>query len=194
MKLELDFLEPVGDIFTINTTDIDCPPVCMIGRNVRWPVVWIEEFGYAPEHYRGTVSNLRDHLVKRCPMWSPDIPKGLWIDTPLIRDGRLVKAMVGMMKGLKLDFMVGMKEGAYLDSFCACWSRHVFKAAGASFCLRWATKHDTERGSFDRPLLISGNFEFQAKQLPRSLQYQNCSCKDKRASVSYDQFWYMVDL
>ena len=61
-----------------------------------------------------------------------------------MRDGRLVKAMEEMTDSLKLDLLIGKKESAYLDSFCACWSRHVSKAARVAFCLPTldhATRH-----------------------------------------------------
>ena len=47
MKLELNFLEPVGYVFTVDAADIDGPCMGVIRTNIGRAFVRINGFGYA---------------------------------------------------------------------------------------------------------------------------------------------------
>jgi hypothetical protein len=42
VQLELDFLEPVGDVFAVDSADEDLPAVGVVGWAICWLVLWVK--------------------------------------------------------------------------------------------------------------------------------------------------------
>ena len=51
MKLKLDFLEPVGDVFVVDAFYENTPLVRMVGWNVGGFFGWVEGLGFAAKDY-----------------------------------------------------------------------------------------------------------------------------------------------
>lgn len=49
MQLELDFFEPIGYVFIVNTLDVDGPLMCVFGVDSWGTVVWVDRFGDTAE-------------------------------------------------------------------------------------------------------------------------------------------------
>ena len=57
MELELDFAEPVGDVFAVDAADVDGPLVGVFGVDVWGAVGGVEGFGDASIDYDRLVSS-----------------------------------------------------------------------------------------------------------------------------------------
>lgn len=51
VQLELDFFQPVGDIFTVDAFDEYAPLMRVVWGNVRWFLLWIEKLGFAAKDW-----------------------------------------------------------------------------------------------------------------------------------------------
>lgn len=51
VQLELDFLQPVGDIFAVDAFDEYAPMVRVVRGNIGWFLLWVEELGFAAEDW-----------------------------------------------------------------------------------------------------------------------------------------------
>lgn len=72
MQLELDFFQPVGDVFVVDAFDEDAPLVGVVGRGIGRPLLGVEGLRFAAKDEWAEDGDLLQGSVSRREQWGAD--------------------------------------------------------------------------------------------------------------------------